>query len=99
MANDLVTNQLGLRPSLFWDVDSSKLSFTDNKDFIIRRVFDRGTWDEILNLVIWYGEESVKKSVMSAPSLRIATIYLASAFFNTKPEQFACYNTKQSPLS
>ena len=93
--NQLFTPHTFFRASLFWDVNISELSVEKNKDFIIRRVFDRGTWDEILDLVIFYGEETVQESILKAPSLRKATVYLGSAFFNKKPEDFACYNTRQ----
>jgi len=94
-----LTHSIPFRTSLFWDVNISELSFEKNKDFIIRRVFDRGTWDEILDLVLYYGEDNVKNSILKAPSLRKATVYLASAFFNKQPEDFACYNTKQFQIN
>lgn len=97
--SQLSTHTLDLRSSLFWDVNIAELSDKKYEDFIIRRIFDRGTWDEILNMVVYYGEDIVQNSILKAPSLRIATIYLASAFFNKKPEDFLCYNTKLFPLN
>jgi hypothetical protein len=97
--SQLLANSITLRPSLFWDVNPADLSVKKNKDFIIRRVFDRGTWDEILNMVVYYGEETVEVSLLKAPALRKATVYLASAFFNKKPEDFACYNTNLFQVS
>ena len=95
--NQLSVQDILFRPSLFWDVNIAELSTEKNKDFIIRRIFDRGTWDEILDLVIFYGEDTVEQSILKAPSLRKATIYLASAFFNKQPEDFLCYNIKRFP--
>ena len=54
--------------------------------------------DEILNMVVYYGEETVEISLLKAPALRKATVYLASAFFNKKPDDFACYNTMNSKM-
>ena len=93
--NQQLTPHTFFRLSLFWDVNISELSAEKNKDFIIRQVFDRGPWNEILDLIIFYGEETVQESILKAPSLRKATVYLGSAFFNKKPEDFACYNTRQ----
>jgi hypothetical protein len=93
--NQRLTQNISVRPSLFWDVDITKLSTEKNKDFIIRRVFDRGTWEEILDLVVYYGEDAVQSSILKAPSLRKPTVYLAAAFFNKKTQDFACYNTTQ----
>ena len=91
--NQLLNNPISLRPSLFWDVNPADLSLKKNRDFIIRRIFDRGKWEEILDMVVYYGEKTVETSLLKAPSLRKATVYLASAFFNKKPEDFACFNT------
>ena len=33
-----------LSPQTFWDINISALSFEDSKDWIIERVFDRGSW-------------------------------------------------------
>ena len=93
--NQRLTQNISVRPSLFWDVDLSKLSTEKNKDFIIRRVFDRGTLEEILDLIVHYGEDAVQSSLLKAPSLRKPTVYLAAAFFNKKTQDFACYNTTQ----
>ncbi len=79
--SQFLLHNLPVRPSLFWDVNVAELSTEKNKDFIIRRIFDRGTWDEILDLVLFYSEDVVLTSVLKAPSLRRATIYLASDFF------------------
>lgn len=36
-------NKMKLNPSLFWDINISELSFEESKDWIIERVFDKGS--------------------------------------------------------
>ena len=45
-----------IRPVVFWDVDISKLSWTDQKDFIIARVEERGNEEEIKQVREYYGQ-------------------------------------------
>ena len=51
-----------LNPSLFWDINISELSFEDSSDWIIERVFDRGSLDEVISVINYYGKENVKKN-------------------------------------
>ncbi|MEW5805480.1 MAG: hypothetical protein AB1721_02015 [Patescibacteria group bacterium] len=57
--SDLIKN---LRPSLFWDVDSAKLDFEKNADFIIGRVLDFGNLREWQAVKNFYGLIRVKKA-------------------------------------
>ncbi len=44
----------------FWDVELVEADFERSKEWIITRVFDRGTLDEVLAIIIFYGFEIVK---------------------------------------
>lgn len=46
--------------SLFWDCDSSAVSLEANLSFVIRRVLDRGTWDEITWLRKTVGDSAIR---------------------------------------
>ena len=58
-----------LNPSLFWDINISELSFEDSSDWIIERVFDRGSLDEVISVINYYGKENVKKTIIGSPSI------------------------------
>jgi hypothetical protein len=80
-----------LNPSLFWDINISELSFEDSKDWIIERVFDRGSLDEVISVINYYGKENVKKTIQAVPTyLPNHTILLAKALFNLHFSDFKC---------
>lgn len=45
-----------IRPVVFWDIDMSRLSWSEQKDFIITRVKERGNVEEIKQVLDYYGE-------------------------------------------
>ncbi len=83
---------------LFWDTDLSQLDFARHADFVIPRVFDLGTIDDLAELTAYYGREHVAKSLISAPSLRESSVNLASVLFHIPRESFRCYTSTPSPL-
>ena len=46
--------------SLFWDCDFSSLSWRQYSNFIIKRILERGTWDEITWLRRSAGDEAIR---------------------------------------
>ena len=45
-----------IRPVVFWDVDINKLSWQEQKDFILSRVEQRGSAEEIKQVREYYGD-------------------------------------------
>ena len=84
-----------LSSKAFWDVDMSKLDYEKNADYIIRKVFEYGSLEDILELTVYYGKEKVKKVLINSSYLQENTQYFASLFLNIPRHQFKCYNTKQ----
>ena len=83
----------------FWDVDFSALDHSNDKNFIVRKAFDRGSWNDMKWCVDFYGEEEVKEVLLNAPYLRAEIIRLCSVIFNLNPHQFRCYLKKlQMPI-
>jgi len=75
-----------LSPGLFWDVDAKAVDPKKHADFIIVRVMERGTHEEVRATWAYYGAEKVKESLLEAPALSRRTI----AFF---ANQFDIPNT------
>lgn len=84
-----------LSPQAFWDTDMSKMDYEKNADYIIRKVFEYGSLDDIMEVTAYYGKEKVKTALISAPYLTEHTQYFGSMFLNIPRQQFKCYNTKQ----
>ena len=94
MANKIY-EELNFKPifkhRLFWDTDPDKINFTDQYEWVIRRVFERGNMDDIIALEVYYGDETVAEVLMNTPGLKKGDMSLAVMMFNLKPQDFLCY--------
>jgi len=83
-----------MTPSIFWDVDISKLDAIEDKNYIIERVYSRGyEKDEIL---LWklYSYREIKKAVVKLEELNERAAAYLSQIFNIKESKFKCYTGK-----
>lgn len=51
------------RHVLFWDTSIEKIDWTANKEFAIRRIFERGNEAEILETIRFYGRDTILESL------------------------------------
>lgn len=89
-----ITSKLSLSKRAFWDVDFEALDYEKDKSFIVRKAFDRGSWDDMKWCVDCYGESDVLKALQGAAYLRDDTIKLVCVLFNCEPQNFICYTKK-----
>ena len=47
------------RPTLFWDTSLNKIDFKEHRRYVINRVFERGTEEEIQEIIRFYGRETI----------------------------------------
>ena len=47
------------RPTLFWDTSLDKIDFKEHRRYVINRVFERGTEEEIQEIIRFYGREAI----------------------------------------
>ena len=89
-----------LSKQAFWDVDMEKLDYEIQANAIIRRVFDNGSWEDILEVIAYYGKEKVISALVSAHYLKEITIVFTSKLFHIPYADFKCSTTKQfHPIS
>lgn len=79
----------------FWDVDISRLDYSRQANYIIRKVFENGSWEDILETTVYYGINKVKEVLTTSTYLKENTLYFASLFLDIPQSQFACYTTTQ----
>ena len=53
------------RSTLFWDTTFEHIDFTAHKRYVINRVFERGTEEEIKEIIRFYGRETILSSIDS----------------------------------
>ncbi|MFV0554078.1 MAG: DUF6922 domain-containing protein [Mangrovibacterium sp.] len=56
-----------LRPILFWDTEIAHIDWEKQRKAIIRRVFERGNEEEILEIISFYDREIVKQELADIP--------------------------------
>ncbi|MBN1251714.1 MAG: hypothetical protein JXR51_11480 [Bacteroidales bacterium] len=90
-------NILEISPKAFWDVDFEKLmTEVDNyPEFIIKKVFEYGTFADVINVVKYFGKQKAIKTLTNTVYLKEKTLHFAAAFFKLKKNNFACYLNKQ----
>lgn len=61
-----VSKKIHLRPSLFWDVDPKTIDFKKHTRYVIERILDFGTIEELRWLVHYYSPRTIKR-VLNEP--------------------------------
>ncbi len=84
-----------LRPSLFWDVNLSKLDLDQHAAFIIVRTMERGTREEVRTIWNYYGESTIKKHLLEARSLHRKTISYFANKFHVSRTQFKSFDDQK----
>ena len=84
-----------LSKQAFWDVDMAQLDYKKQANAVIRRVFDNGSWEDLLEVVNYYGKENVIFALTSAPYLKEITAVFASKLFHIPFADFKCSTTRQ----
>jgi hypothetical protein len=80
--------------SIFWDVKTENLDYDRNKEYIIERVYTRGSQEDEILLWKIYSYYTIKKIIPYLDGLDDITISYLSIIFNIKKEKFKCYGKK-----
>lgn len=89
-------NKLKISSKAFWDVNFEKLmlQYDDYPEFIIKKVFEFGTFQDVLSVVKYFGKQKVIKVLTNAIYLPEKKLHFASAFFKINKKNFKCYTNK-----
>ena len=52
-----------IRKALFWDTTIDRIDFTAHSQYVINRVFERGTEEEILEIIRFYGRDTILQNL------------------------------------
>jgi hypothetical protein len=80
---------------LFWDSDKSKIDYQRDKNKIIRRVFDLGLIEDVVEALWYYPHAELVEALTTAAYLPQNALLLAQTLLELKFEDFKCYTTKQ----
>lgn len=87
-----------LNRATFWDTDFEALDYEQQDKAIIKRVFEYGTWEEILETTVFYGEDKIKETLIDAKALRFRCIALASIVLNIPKTHFFSFKNRPAYL-
>jgi hypothetical protein len=92
-------NNISLRPQLshfgFWDIDPGKLDFDRYREFAITRVMERGTLEDIDEIIRYYGKQAVINTLLSSDRLMPRAIVAAKNKFHLQDNDFSCFIQNQ----
>ncbi len=84
-----------LSRTAFWDIDFEKLDIDRYADFVIIRIFERGTIQDIEAIINYFGEPRIIKSLTEATSLLPRAFAIAQKLFGLSVNQFSCYTPQR----
>jgi hypothetical protein len=82
-----VKGNIELARSLFWEIDESAIgkALLESDEWVIPRVFEYGTLDEIADIIDYYGQENTLAILLRLKGqLKPMTRALARLYFRTK---------------
>lgn len=81
-------NRLRLRRPLFWDINETQIenALGNSRLWVILRVFEYGTLDDIQDTIDMYGKENVKDALLSEEKLEPMTRCMAFLFLDIDKE-------------
>jgi hypothetical protein len=82
----------------FWDTPIVDEDFDKYPDYIIGRVFEFGTMDELFEIIKYYGEDKCKNAIQNAKFLRMNALNIASLLFNIPRESIKCFKNRPSHI-
>lgn len=82
-----------LSSDAFWSgkIPSEEKQFVDWKKGIIMSVFESGSLNDMLSLIVYYGRDTVIEELKNAVPLKRSTLSLCCSIFNLKPNEFKCF--------
>jgi hypothetical protein len=87
-----------LSKQAFWDVEINGNDFKNYADFIIGRIFEFGTVDDIREVIKFYGKEKSIIALTNAEFLRQNAISIAHLLLDIPKENFKCYTNRPSHI-
>lgn len=82
--------------TLFWDVNTAALDPEKNKYYIIPRVMDYGTLEDVQATMRYYGNETILEVLKNCPYLDKKTISYFAFYFKIPREEFRSYRKRQT---
>lgn len=80
----MTLNNPPISSSLFWDIPERDISnaLTNSKDWVVVRVFEYGSIEEITEIIKYYGTDTIRDLLKSSKALKPVTKAMARVFLD-----------------
>lgn len=96
--NNIDSNN-GIKPNIskiaFWDVNFDNIDFQENSVFVMNKVFNYGTWDDIIETLRFYGIERVRNEVVKSSYFKNTTLSFLCVILHLTEQDFISYQQRQ----
>ena len=93
---NLSFEQCPFSKNLFWDADQSDIDMQRNKRYIVQRVLERGTVEDLRSIFHIYGLDNVIATAKTLRTLEPKALSFIACVAGESKENFRCYMQKQS---
>jgi hypothetical protein len=61
---------------IFWDCDEDKIDYARRANFVLERVFSKGTENDIKEAVRYYGIETIKNEIINIKDFKLFNFFI-----------------------
>ena len=83
----------------FWDVNFNTIDFEQNSHFVMDKVFNYGTWSDIIEVLKFYGIDRVRNEVTQIAYLKNTTLSFLCLILGLEEQDFVAYQRRQTRKS
>jgi hypothetical protein len=80
----------------FWDVNFEIIDFETNSLFVMTKVFNHGTFEDMLGVFRFYGLERIKIEIVNAAYLKKKVLAFLCVILHLKETDFENYQKRQA---
>jgi len=94
---------MSIKPNLsrtaFWDVDFDTIDFQADSLLVMNKVFNYGTWSDILEILRFYGLGRVRHEVVEGAYYKPTALSFLCLILNLNERDFKAYQNRQARSS
>ena len=95
MDKNITENRPNISKIAFWDVDFEKIDFEKSSVSVIEKVFNYGTWKDMLGVLKFYGLKRVKKDSVEISYFKGPALSFLCLILNMEEVDFIAFQQRQ----
>lgn len=78
----------------FWDTNFELIDWEASSTYLTIRIIERGTFNDLIEIIRFYGKDRIKKELTAEKILPERTFYFILTFFKLKKDNLKCSISK-----